>query len=224
MFSEKDLDIARSIVKCLNLPKTQFCDSDYDDYRTDINKVFPDLDYTLTSGATRLVIIVRDLPFVIKIAFDGTWGWDENDEDIYSSFPCDYNEKEEEMTNLLAENGFGALVPEIEYLCHSNSHSVYVQEKIPYGPFDHCIKMPSDKSMKISKNIRAPFDYCNIVWRAFVIDLYGEQFWTSLVNWDCINAVGLFEDMHGGNYGYDASGRPKFLDVGGYIRQNEEEI
>ena len=223
MFSVKDCELAREIVRSFDIPKTNFCDeNNFCDTVNSMRKKFPSLHFDYGFGVTRFVLIVDELPFVIKIAFDGTWDYDEDMEDeYYREFPFDYNEKEMEMIDKLSDNGFGALVPDMEYLCHHKSHSVYIQTKIPYNAYDSRVKRPSERVITISNSLSLLFTQCNSTWRATVIDLYGEEFWKSFVNWDMANGIGIFEDMHGDNYGYDVAGHPMFIDVAGYQKQNQ---
>lgn len=217
MFSEKDFQVARRIANVLTVPE-QFGDSDYGEIRRALDTLEDVTILSINSGCTRLVIIPMDYHWVLKIAFNGIWDWGEDTgEDIFTFFSCDYNEREYNKIKLAQENGYGDLFPDMAFVCEVNGCSAYIQEKIPYGAWvgDQVIKV-SKNSNEIAHGMQGIYSQCNELFRASAIEHFGETFWKTFIDWEAAENVGIFEDMHGGNYGFRANGEPVFMDVAGY--------
>ena len=227
MFQFKNEDIARAslIVNQLNLPE----EFGNDDNETEIVKIEDQLDkileenYCVKGGISKLVIDIEDLPFVIKIPFNGRWEYDfdsEDDEPYFISFTeagpynfSDYCLVELERTERVIDNGYEDFVPNMMYLCDVCGYCIYIQEKVI--PISEGRKKlhPSMDSLEKAKNYELSF---SDDWIATVIDLYGEDKWNEFVQWVTVTDIGIFSDMHSGNYGISMAGRPVMLDISGF--------
>ena len=225
MFRAEDRERARKIVSELELPvefgETEITCGYFEEQLMD---VIGDEDFYVTSGVSKLVIVVESLPFVIKIPFNGQWEENYDDEceddetfcrfENASDWSCDdYCCEELEMTNSMEENGFGALVPEMDYLCDVCGRSVYIQTKvIPMSEARKKIS-PSADSRKKAENYKGSFFKD---WIALVYDTYGVGFWNAFVAWAREWQPEVLQDVHSGNYGIFEDGRPVMFDISGF--------
>ena len=177
-------------------------------------------DFYVTSGATKLVIVVDSLPFVIKIPFDGYTFWDEYSEEyIFSEFTeanenfyNDYCYDELEKIEHIIAYGYGCLVPQTECIGIFNGHYIYLQEKVQ--PMCECRKVnASEESLKKAEKDTTAF--CSN-WIAKVFDFYGEEFWNQFITWVEETDLDIFSDCHTGNYGISMDGRPMMFDISGF--------
>lgn len=228
MFKPEDVERACRIVEMLDIPEEFGSHEDSDETNDDISEQLEDIingDYFVSNGISKLVIIVDDLPFVIKIPFNGRWTWnddcDEGYEDEYfyeftqsdENFGNNYCHCELEKTREIKEEGFGYFVPDMMYLCTVCGKDVYIQEKVT--PICECRRKinPSANSLERAKKVRAPFIES---WIALVIDTYGEDALNDFVKWVHMYDNEILSDMHSGNYGIDLNGYPKLLDISGF--------
>ena len=221
MFREEDLDLARKIVSHISFPENFGSDDDMDTvgYEAQLEDVV-NCDYFVTCGVSKLVIVIEDLPFVIKIPFDGRWIWDDDEQESwFSEFNCACDESESDYcwdeyckTHMIEDAGFSALVPEMEFIGVYGGHSVYVQSKAK--PICECSKLNVSKdSLDKAKQTSSMFKY---EWVALVYDTYGDIYWNEFVKWIDENDPCFFNDCHDGNYGVDMAGRPVIFDLSGF--------
>ena len=228
-FKLQDLVEAQRIVSQLHIPSEFGVDDDLD--MTDIEEQLGDIidgDYFVSCGVSKAVIIIDDLPFVIKIPFNGRWVCDyysEEDEDenederFFIEFteankvsPSDYCADERDKTWLIQNNGFGCFVPDMMYLCTVCSFDVYVQEKvIPCNENRKDMKPSADSLEKAEEG-----NYWDTTWAAIAIDMYGLEFFNKFLDWARKNCKDMMLDLHKANYGYDMSGRPVIFDISGF--------
>lgn len=232
MFSQKDIDTAIEIVKNIHLPYEVGCDEDgyfYTDTISDqlIAAGYKDDDFDVDFGISKAVIIFKSLSFVIKIPFHGKWynGYDEeNDEyyDEFEQFTCanssdydDYCEAEVYAIDEMIHFGFEAIVAEEICIGEYNHILFYIQEKVKKY---NCSSRynPSYDSLTKARQLKNYYSYCDDNWRASVIELYGEEYWTNFVDWVENGRNYILNDMHDGNYGYNYEGLPVLFDVSGY--------
>lgn len=234
MFDVKDIERARGIVSNLDLPE-EFGSYENDDEFTNeliigqLEDVI-DGDFSVTNGASKLVIIIDDLPFVIKIPFNGHWYWEDSyddDEDGYEgNYFCyfslangaygecdDYCGVELNATRAVEEAGFGYFVPGMMYLTTVCGHNIYVQEKVK--PLCECRRSitPSHESLEKANKTRAPFVD---EWLALVFDKYGEEAYKNFMDWAYECEPDVISDCHSGNYGIDMNGNPVLFDISGF--------
>ena len=232
MFSNKDVDTAIEIVKNLHLPDEFGCDCDgyfYPDIIEDqlINNGFSDDDFDIEYGISKAVIIFKNLPFVIKIPFHGKWydAWDSENEEYYNAFErfcCadsiykdDYCEAEVNAIQTMVYFGFEDIVAYEICLGEFNNTTFYLQEKVKSSRTSNHYK-PSENSMTRAREIGLDYEYCDVDWRACVIEIYGEEYWRSFVNWALDEHNYILNDLHSGNYGYNYEGKPVLFDVSGF--------
>lgn len=230
MFELKDVKRAMEIVKNLDLPRDFGIDvdDDFDTYNIEeqISDVMND-SFFVTNGVSKMVIVPNELPFVIKIPFNGRW---------VSNFDCaeeeeeceefwyfmmaesrmsgdDYCARELELTAEIKAEGFGEFVPDMMYVGRCCGHNVYIQEKVK--PMSECSKTihPTEDSLNKSRQINAPF---LDAWAALVIDTYGEDNYNKFLEWARENEPDVLSDMHTGNYGINMNGNPILLDICGF--------
>lgn len=231
MFSSKDIETAIEIVKKLNFPSELGCDNGYFclDIISDelIDNGFKEEEFELHHGISKVVIIFEKFPFVIKIPFLGRWydEYDEENNEFYSEFErftCapsingdDYCEAETNTIKEMIFYGYEDIVAYEICLGIFNGVAFYIQEKVrPYNCEFHYT--PSEDSLNIARNIDIDYGYCDDNWRASVIELYGEEYWRSFVEWVDDGREYILNDMHIGNYGYDYEGKPVLFDVSGF--------
>lgn len=190
-------------------------------------------DFSIENGVSKAVIVPENMPFVVKIPFNGIhyYIWDEeaeeySDEETFEYFcradapdQSDYCWDEQIKIEKAYDAGFGDLFPETAFVKEHDGTRFYIQEKVrTYSQAFRCGKTPavSENSRTKAKDMDRYYSSCNIEWRAAVIEFYGEEFWKSFVNWDSINCIGILTDMHTNNYGYTMDGRPVILDASGF--------
>lgn len=223
MFQLEDIERARRIVSVLDLPAKIGEDDEIEGImESQLEGAGIDGDYYVTSGISKAVIVIENLPFVIKTPFSGYWGDFEEDgcdvpfyhfSEANEIFPDDYCFDELQKTQRVEEEGFGMFVPHMEFLCESNGRPFYIQGKARQA-IDFRNKMnPSGDSMQKAKNYSLAFIK---EWVALAIDFYGEEIWNSFIQWATENEPSVLSDMHGANYGLDMEGRPVMFDISGF--------
>jgi hypothetical protein len=228
-FKSEDIIKARRIVSQLKIPSQFGTDEDMDTFELEnqLNDIM-DEDFFVSCGVSKAVIIIDDLPFVIKIPFNGRWlaEWiDEAGEYDYDhKWFCEFSHAEtgkyddycaDELTHIIdiQEEGFGCFVPDMMYLCTVCGFDIYVQEKVePLSETKQKI-IPSFESVEKARKS----GYWDTIWAAKAIDMYGFDFFEKFMKWMNKNCAGVVADLHYGNYGYDVGGRPVILDVSGFF-------
>lgn len=185
------------------------------------------LPHTYSHGVSKLVFILDNCDWVVKIPFNGYYEkvWnkekDEYDEEQtnwvpfkYADGSWDYCNLELEKYEKLQELDLECFLAEIRYLCSDcDNHPMYIQEKIIPCCNDKKKRTPSEKSLTKAKNLFYHFDK---IWIATAIDFYGEK--KTLEFLDYIENIDqdMGEDLHSGNYGYREDGSPCLLDYSGW--------
>lgn len=237
MFSEKDILIAKEIARSINIPGEFGPDGDDGYFDSDfiLNQIksFEEKygHVEARNGISKLVIIFDNLPFVIKLPFNGMWFWEEGDyneetdeyEDVKyfrefnradSGYGNDYCEAELNIIEKVTHFGFGALMAEEAFIGEFNYCNFYIQEKVK------CVSAggtpPTKDSLKRAENMSIEYKVCSDEWRAVVIDTLGEKFWIDFIDWCLKTYCGVINDMHSGNYGYRYDGTPVMFDVSGF--------
>lgn len=235
MFSLNDIRVAKEIVSHLHLPD-EFGTSEYQDTEEVENMVYMQLkdvidgDFDIRCGVSKLVIVLDEYSFVIKIPFNGQFeSWEDDDGVEHEDFrefemacddePDDYCYDELEKITAIKQNGFGDFAPEMEYLTQVDGFSIYIQEKVK--TFE-CITS-TEAMRKRAKEENSDYHYGPLDWRALIMDFYGENYWERFVDW-CKSYFGhtlfhpceVLTDLHSGNVGVRYDGRPVILDLSGY--------
>lgn len=226
MFNTTDIELARSIVEKLPL---RDCLGWVEDDESLCNEIATELDgiidfesdFYVTSGVSKVVIDIEKLPFVIKFPFDGMWRYDEEEDEDYFEEYCgansengdNYCEAELKATEIIQENGYGYLVPDMMFLCVAGGRPFYIQERVhPYCECDYKIK-PSEDSLT---KARLQNESYSPKWRALVFDIYGEETFNNFMAWAREYVPDAVSDCHSGNYGIDMAGRPVIFDISGF--------
>lgn len=194
-------------------------------------------DVEFETGASKLVILIEELDEVIKIPFNGTFYYDEdeslditdtedfiendwaNDINAPSATDWDYCENEVLKLEKAEKEGFGDFFAKIEKYTMIDNHPVYLQEKV-IPLYSHKSKQwgePSKMAKSIYENnftearkrVPIPED-----WLMHAIDYFGEEEVASFI--DYVMSENLDEDLHSGNVGFTRAGKPVLLDWAGW--------
>ena len=222
MFNVKDIEYARRIARHISFPEQFGMDEDMDTsgYEYQLEDVI-DGDYFVTCGVSKLVIVVGDLPFVIKVSFNGAWAynWDDSENYFYkftqanSDFGDDYCADELSATISLKDEGFGKFVPDMMWLGKYNGHDFFVQMKAKPLCDIKKLNATPDSLAKVALSNKSVF---RDDWLALVYDFYGEDEWNRFIEWARAYDPEILADMHHGNYGIDKEGRPVLIDISGF--------
>ena len=230
MFTDKDISTALYILDGINIPEHFGTDDGWIDtqfiYSKIKDKESPELGKLhIDYGVTKLVIIFDNLPFVIKIPFNGQWYEQETDDGNYESafgyYCCsgasdetDYCEAEVAAIEAAKYFGFGDIFADEECVANIDGFNIYLQVKVRSShSTDHYT--PNNDSLKKADN-KDYYGVCDDMWRACVIECYGEQYLKDFISWAQSEREEILCDLHGGNYGYNMDGRPVLFDVSGY--------
>lgn len=235
MFTNGMIALATNIVKHLDLPENLGCTGDsceFDDseLHNQLARFYPG-DFHIDYGISKVVLIFPNLPFVIKIPFSGMHWYeyeyneeeDEYEETDYYFYPFeihpDYCEHEMNLVEIAQDRGFGQFV--LDTLCFfedAHGRKFYMQEKAQAArELGFCSpKEVSEYSRTTAALMKGLYCRCNEQWRACVVEYYGENMWTTFVNWDDLEGFGILKDMHAGNYGYRMDGTPVLIDISGF--------
>lgn len=222
MLTAKDVEVARELVKHLELPEEFGGSEDMD--TSDWEYKFQDFiegNFYISCGVSKMVIIVDNLPFVIKIPFNGRWemDWDNDDELYFCQFDnacdrdaTDYCLDELEKTISIQEEGYGCFIPDMIGIGNVSGREIYIQEKVK--PLYECKKLVvSEASLNTAKKSHHVF---RDDWIARVFDVYGEDTWNGFINFLKNWEPEVLSDMHSGNYGITFDGSPVLFDLSGF--------
>ena len=168
-------------------------------------------------GVSKFVIFLDD-DFVIKIPFNGEWGWSyEDEESVFDPFFCqDYCAVEEEIYNKAYEEGLEMFFARTKFIGFGKNHTpIYQSERVTlYGSQEGskiADKKAPSKDSQNKANDAINDDYCSLPfgWLARAYDFYGEEKVKKLIKF--IYDTGL-EDFHNGNIGFRKNGAPVLLD------------
>lgn len=236
MLTLEDFETARAIAEKLNIPQEFGIDLEDDYFDPDdlVDQVsaLNVGEFSVDNGVSKVVIIFDAFNFVIKIPFNGGWynqtEYNEEEDEYecvdryfepfsgaYAPDQSDYCWDECICISDACDMGFGALFPTTSFLCEVEGQRFYIQEKV--NTMRHFHPTPSENSLTRAKNLDSDYRYCDTDWRAMVIELYGEDFLRSFIDWyRNDNSNHILDDMHGGNYGYRMDGAPIILDCAGF--------
>ena len=233
MLSVNDFEVATAIAEKLHIPQEfGIClDEDYFDPDDLVDQVsaLNVGEFRVDNGVSKAVIIFDNFNFVIKIPFNGGWyetyneETDEYENSYFETFECadapdnsDYCWDECIKVDRAYEAGFEKLFPQTSLLCIVGDQRFYIQEKVTPSNEMFGRIHPSEDSRNIAKSMDTKYWFCGETWRAQVIEMYGEDYFRSFVDWCDDSNNGILTDMHGGNYGYTIDGAPIILDCAGF--------
>lgn len=222
MLTAKDVQIAREIALHLELPEQFGGSEDFD--ASEYEYQFQDFiegDFYVSCGVSKMVIVIDELPFVIKIPFNGRWEMDwENEDQLYfcefaeacDSDCTDYCLDELEKTLSIQDTEFAQFVPDMVDIGRFCGHEIYIQEKVK--PLCECCKLlTTEDSLQRAKTQSSSF---RADWIARVYDLYGENKWEEFLMFLRTWEPEVLSDMHTGNYGITLDGAPVLFDLAGF--------
>lgn len=232
-FKKEDIELAIKYIKALSIPENFGIEDDMcEESVNDTERLMLQLydagckKFRVFHGVSKAVIIIEELPFVIKIPYNGMWypDYDEGEGNYFVEFqyatndrPDDYCWKELCLSEDMDAAGFGKLVPEIMYAGEYGGWRFYFQEKvIPFDdevePERYTSKASRDRAMEIDMTYRVGCP----MWRAAIIEKYGEAFLEDFIDWAECECEEVLEDLHARNYGFRCDGRPVIFDIGGF--------
>lgn len=203
------------------LSNCSFYELDVDDFENDFIDVFKEKyhkNFTISSGATKGVIIFKNFNFVIKIPFyycdeEELSGADETDES------WNYCAQEVARYEMASDDGFKDIFLEVQFLDEINGHPIYIQ---PYADIlsyidsdqyekEYCSNTNKDK--EIVRKIDLDWDgYINLNWEADLYVLYGKSFYLCLKQYLNDNNI---DDLRIDNIGY-VNKKPVLVDYAGF--------
>ena len=222
MLTNKDIEVAREIAMHLDLPQEFGGSEDLDESEYEYKfQDFIEGDFHVSCGVSKLVIVIDELPFVIKIPFNGRWemDWDDDDNLYFCEFSeacdadaTDYCLDELQKTLSIQDSGYGYFVPDMIDIGMYCGRNVYIQEKVK--PLCECRKLQtSEDSLTKAKERNHVF---RTDWIARVFDLYGEEKWNEFISFLKCWEPEVLSDMHSGNYGVTPDGAPVLFDLAGF--------
>ena len=232
----KSEDVARALVyiSSLSIPE-QFgieddnCEDEVNDTERLIIQLFDAgcKKFNVFHGVSKAVIVVEDLPFVIKIPYNGMWypDYDAGEGVYFADFiyatlnrPDDYCWREMCDAQKIKEAGFGALVPAMMDIGEYGGRRFYLQEKvIPFDDEEAPERYTSKESRNKERELSKFYNIGNPLWRAAIIEKYGEDFLEKFVSWaKTYNEGEVLIDLHERNFGFKMDGSPVIFDIGGF--------
>lgn len=188
-------------------------------------KISCNLEFEYLHGATKIVLILPNEDFVIKIPFNGDYDYHNKFynfcgaysifEEEYSEDKWDYCNREKEIYLFAASNNFQYLFAKTELIGYVQGYPIYTQTKAKIYKEDikkknYYQKLASTK--KKCREINCPC-FCE-GWLVDVIDYYGEKEFEKIMLFLQDNE--LDGDLHDSNLGY-IDGKPVLVDYSDYF-------
>jgi hypothetical protein len=186
------------------------------------------LNYEFFSGATKMVLLFKELDRVIKIPFNGDWysEWDDDkdeEEDQFCFYECaseecswDYCNLEVNIWEAANKIGLGECFAKTERIGFINGYPVYAQEKCMTWSYHKTSRQYSkEKIQEVKDYFKSDSHYyCfNEYWLSDFLDYYGQEMFDKFCEF--IDDRGI-NDLHNGNIGY-AGDRPVLIDFSGFF-------
>lgn len=187
-------------------------------------------------GVSKAAVVLPDCKYAIKIPFNGEFRYEEdyneeteeyeivedsfcpfeyaNDLGIEDACNWDYCENELIKYENAVDAGFEEFFAETKFWGYKNNRPIYLQEKVVAYNEDRTTHTPSDRARNsYDNNCDFHFD-ANETWVCCAIDWYGEDRVLDFITYCEDND--LADDLHDGNIGFAADGRPILLDWAGW--------
>lgn len=187
-----------------------------------------DFKYNYEYGATKLVFLISDLNYVIKIPFTGDveeiYNADEDGyEDIYCPFECagesgeaewDYCKVESERFILAREEDIDAYFAKTERIGFISGHPIYIQERAEvFSEMKNWSSYPEEKRSSTREKCSKENFWCfNECWLTDLLEYCGEKTFDKFMSFIKVNH---FDDLHSSNIGY-INKRPVLIDYSGF--------
>lgn len=163
-------------------------------------------------GATKGVLIFKELGFVVKIPFPCSSDCEFCGADCESGW--DYCEVETEKFKMAKENALTECFAETKFVAFINGHPIYMQEYANMYMHDGSSSNHTPVDEEKVENICEENDYeCfNKMWLSDVLNYFGESIFYKLMNFIHDTEI---RDLHGGNLGYIGM-RPVLVDYASF--------
>lgn len=177
--------------------------------------------FTVSNGMSKICIIFKDLPFVIKYSHNR---YEDKEDGV------DESVQEAELYQAAKVAGIEMFFPKTEILCTINYVTFVAQEKIDYSarnvPFkkkDKYYRVCKTASHKIYQKMQDEINHVpdggrrlDPLWAGVAISLYGKKLCKKLCDFIVTYQI---NDLHGNNIGYK-NDKPILLDFSGYSRSS----
>lgn len=198
------------------------------------------IDGYVTSGASKLAIVISGCSKVIKIPFNGYYEEEWDDDEYMGEYFCefrdandlhledascwDYCANELAKYEIAEEAGYAPLFAKTEKLGVIRNHPIYAQERVYVYDENNSAKFKKNYTLEERQNYR---DYSNSLYYDKEIDVYfginfgillfqtyGARMFENICQF--LSANKMHRDLHSGNVGFTMSGRPIILDFSGW--------
>lgn len=180
----------------------------------------------IENGATKLVILSKNLDYVIKVPFNGFYKWDEENfeenfveyidaaDTMIPSAAWDYVQNEVDKYSIAKESNYEKFFAKTEKIIEHMNHPIYIQEKVTL--ITETEKEPSKMAKASFKNEKWDKNryLCPSKWTELAIDYYGEEEVQNFFSF--LRETGLDDDLHSRNVGIRKDGSPCIFDYSGY--------
>ena len=162
-------------------------------------------------GATKGVLVFKELWFVIKIPFTGNC-----DEEFYGAdVPNgrDYCQAEQEKYWEAEKEGLAECFAKTEQIAKIDGHPIYIQEfACMFNSSDDTSTHTKEDMEKVESYCGDDYDCFNSAWLSDVLNYFGETIFYKLMRF-----IDTFDirDLHGGNLGYIGM-RPVLVDYSSF--------
>jgi hypothetical protein len=168
--------------------------------------------FTYEAGATKGVLMFKDLGFVIKIPFVG-----DNDDYFYGSGYSDgwnYCQTEEKRFEFAKEYGLDQCFLELKYIGHIDNYPIYLQEYISEvgGGIHYASYSDKERNEMTDRCEGSGYNCFNPNWLLDAFKYYGEEIFYKLLRF--IDDYDI-DDLHGANLGYQ-NGQPLIIDYASF--------
>lgn len=181
-------------------------------------------EFTYDNGASKGVLIFKNLDFVIKIPFIGTFEIDEereyDGESLQEFFGAegrdscwDYCSVEKERYQYAEIDGVEMCLAKTKLLTTIQDHPIYIQEYATmYNYGSSSCHSAEDKSTVEKICADKHYNCFHTEWLSDVFSFFGEKIFYKLLSW-----IDTYEvnDLHANNLGY-IHGRPVLVDYSGW--------
>lgn len=207
VIKEEYKEILDALKETMLADAIDFNQNDIPDLMSELKSKYTKRKLSYDNGASKFVLFLQGLPFVVKISFTSDeWG-DELAESNYCGI-------EERVYTAAKEEGMQDFFAGIECIGVVGQHDIYVQElaivlraseipvTVPMNSVGQAVTLMRKNSCSISSD-----------WGGTVIDFFGAKRFIDFLTFVKRQEI---DDLHDGNVGYIGS-RPVLLDYSGYF-------
>lgn len=216
---QQDIQEILDALKYCDFDDLEDCDYIFEEKITEKFQLHYSKPFEYSNGATKGVLIFKNLGFVIKIPF--TWcGGDEICGASDGAHSWDYCSQEVCRYEMAEDNGIAEVFLQTEYLGDVNDYPIYIQpyaeifkNMAPDAISEHCYESSEEqKEQTRSLNSQYAFDDIQNIWESEVLALYGKDFYIKLKTY--ISDYDI-NDLRTANIGYYQN-KPVLVDYAGF--------